>query len=330
MVDMSWEEMLLIFHELGGVAENIYLSNGHYGRGVFSKDPNFSSKIKLPESLLIDAKWLSANTEEIVLKNDSPYEQKTKDFINLYLKNFSFTSKLKKQINDFEKALSSLPQGVLTLLRQLGALNLEIRHQESWELVIFQHFIQSRFIDYNGRKCLAPVFELVNHDPHYPVFTKGSGVSTVKKEGDSEFLHSYSKGNDPIRMFFGYGFSSNEPFAFSFPITITLSKNHKPIRIKGNCGIEGLIPVEERENELILNYLPIGNKFDPTFPIRQLTATLKSFPEYQARELLNQALTANQEQICNLLLLLNTSENALTISLREALYYQLSAMAFSW
>ena len=328
---MSWEEMLLTFQELGGVAENIYLSNGNYGRGVFSLDPNSPSKIQLPENLLIDSKWLSANTEEIVLKNDSPYDQKTKDFINLYLKIFSFTSKVKKQINEFEKALSSLPPEVLTLLRQLGALNLKIRHKESWEEVIFQHFIQSRFVDYNGGKCLAPVFELVNHDPQYPVFKTGSGISTFKKEGDSEFLHSYSKGNDPIRMFFGYGFSSKEPFAFSLPITITLSKNHKPIRIKGGCGIEGLIPIEERENELILDYLPIGNKFDPTFPIRQLTATLKPFHEYhQARELLNQGLTANQEQICNLLLLLNKSENALPISLRETLYYQLSAMGFSW
>ena len=72
MVDMSWEEMLLTFQELGGVAENIYLSNGNYGRGVFSLDPNSPSKIQLPESLLIDSKWLSANPEEIVLKNDSP------------------------------------------------------------------------------------------------------------------------------------------------------------------------------------------------------------------------------------------------------------------
>ena len=328
----SWQQILIEFRALGGVAENIDLRKGAYGRGIFPLDPELPSKIQVPEDLLINAKYLHIDSKEIKINRDSPYTPETKIFIDNYLKSIAFEACIWDEINEFEDGLRELPFEVIKLLENLGALDLKARHKGNWQEVIFNNFIQSRFIDYKNQKCLAPIFELVNHNHNFQTFSTNanSGISTEKRKGDHEFLHSYSKGNDPIRMFFGYGFSSNEPFAFSFPITINVSTTKKPVRIQGGSGIEGLIHLQNQDNELLLDYLPIGNKFDPTFPIRQLTATLKPFPEYKPREILNKAFTSNQEEICNLLLKLDQSNSRISSLLKETLCYQLSAIAYYW
>ena len=330
MINDSWQKILIDFEALGGTAENIKLKNGEHGRGVFPVNSKRSSKIEVPEELLINSKHLFIDSKSIKLKPNAPYSIQTRRFIDNYLKYIAFETNTWDEISEFEDGLKKLPSEVLETLKNVGALDLKKRHQYNWENVIFNHFIQSRFVNYRNQKCLAPIFELVNHNCNYQMFSTNEGVSTQKSKGNIEFLHSYSKGNDPIRMFFGYGFSSKEPFAFSMPILINVSTTKKPIRIKGRSGIEGLIPLENANNELILDYLPIGNKFDPSFPIRQLTASLKSFPEYQPREILNKAFTSNQEQICNLLLSLNQSNTKTSYLLKETLCYQLSAIAFYW
>ncbi len=326
----SWLEILKVFRTLGGVAENIKLDKGIYGRGVFPIDSELPSKIRVPENLLINAKYLYVDSKQIKIKPNAPIKAAIRSFIDDYLKYIAFNSNTWDEINAFEVGLKGLPKDVLELLRCLGALDLETRHKDDWDKIIFNNFVQSRFIDYKQQKCLAPFFELVNHNYNYQVFSIDEGVCTKRDKGSHEFLHSYSKGNDPIRMFFGYGFSSKEPFAFSFPISINVSTTEKPVRIQGGSGIEGLIPLKNENNELILNYLPIGNKYDPTFPIRQLSASLKALPEYQPREILNKAFTSNQEQVCNLILKLNQSNSKISFLLKETLCYQLSAIAYYW
>ncbi|KGG27817.1 MULTISPECIES: hypothetical protein [unclassified Prochlorococcus] len=332
MVVNSWQQILIDFRDLGGIAENVDLREGQYGRGLFPLDPELPSKIQVPENLLIHSKYLYIDSKEIKIDSESPCTPETRKFIDNYLESIAFEASVWDVINGFEDGLRKLPLEVINILENLGALDLKTRHKGNWEEVIFSNFIQSRFVDYKKGKYLAPIFELINHNHNFQTFsTNGSaGLSTEKKKGDHEFLHSYSKGNDPIRMFFGYGFSSKEPFAFSFPIVINVSTTKKPVRIQGGSGIEGLIHLQNQDNELLLDYLPIGNKFDPTFPIRQLTATLKPFPEYKPREILNKAFTSNQEEICNLLLKLDQSNSKISSLLKEALCYQLSAIAYYW
>jgi len=328
----SWQQILIEFRALGGVAENVGLRKGQYGRGIFPLDPELPSRIQVPKDLLINAQYLYIDSKEIKIKGNSPCTPETKRFIDNYLEYIGFEASIWDEINEFEDGLRKLPHDVISLLEKLGALDLKARHKGNWEEVVFNNFIQSRFVDYRKGKYLAPIFELVNHNHNFHAFSTNTstGVSTEKRKGDHEFLHSYSKGNDPIRMFFGYGFSSKEPFAFSFPIVINVSTTKKPVRIQGGSGIEGLIHLENQDNELLLDYLPLGNKFDPTFPIRQLTATLKRFPEYNPREILNKAFTSNQEEICNLLLKLDKSNSKISSLLKETLCYQLSAIAYYW
>ena len=171
MVVNSWQQILIEFRALGGVAENIDLRQGAYGRGIFPLDPELPSKIQVPEDLLINAKYLHVDSKEIKINRNSPYTPETKIFIDNYLKSIAFEAFIWGEINEFEDGLRELPFEVIKLLENLGALDLKARHQGNWQEVIFNNFIQSRFIDCKSQKCLAPIFELVNHNHNFKTFS---------------------------------------------------------------------------------------------------------------------------------------------------------------
>ena len=171
MISNSWQEILIDFQALGGVAENIKLKKGKYGRGIFPVDPDLPSKIKVPEKLLIKAKYLYINNKEIKIKPNAPLDSLTRRFIDNYLMHISFGVNTWDEINEFENSLRELPTDVIELLNNIGALDLKIMHKDNWEEVIFNNFIQSRFVDYKLEKCLAPIFELVNHNYKSQMFS---------------------------------------------------------------------------------------------------------------------------------------------------------------
>jgi len=43
-----WNEMLEEFRALGGVAENICLKEGQYGRGLFPREPSKPIQVQIP------------------------------------------------------------------------------------------------------------------------------------------------------------------------------------------------------------------------------------------------------------------------------------------
>ena len=49
----SWDFLLSEFRRLGGIADNICLKEGEYGRGIFSVNPNLKARIFTPSKLLV-------------------------------------------------------------------------------------------------------------------------------------------------------------------------------------------------------------------------------------------------------------------------------------
>ena len=54
-----WEDMLEEFRVLGDTADNVCLKEGRYGRGLFPVDPSKRVKIHIPDSLLVEPKYVS-------------------------------------------------------------------------------------------------------------------------------------------------------------------------------------------------------------------------------------------------------------------------------
>ena len=53
-----WDAMLAEFRGLGGIADNICIRDGQFGRGLFPIDPSKPVDVYIPESLLIDVQHL--------------------------------------------------------------------------------------------------------------------------------------------------------------------------------------------------------------------------------------------------------------------------------
>ena len=49
-----WDEMLDEFRSLGGIADNIRLGEGRFGRGLFPVDTSRPYRIHIPPSLLVN------------------------------------------------------------------------------------------------------------------------------------------------------------------------------------------------------------------------------------------------------------------------------------
>jgi len=68
-----WEEMLEEFRALGGVAENIRLDDGPLGRGLFPIDAASPIRIFIPESLLLESKYITSKTAPCELLPRRPW-----------------------------------------------------------------------------------------------------------------------------------------------------------------------------------------------------------------------------------------------------------------
>ena len=92
----SWQKILIEFRALGGVAENVDLRKGPYGRGIFPLDPELPSKIQVPEDLLINAKYLHIDSKEIKI---NPQSRSAKLRYGIKLNNNSNFSELSKKFS---------------------------------------------------------------------------------------------------------------------------------------------------------------------------------------------------------------------------------------
>jgi hypothetical protein len=67
-----WDEMLTEFRALGGIAENIRLGAGSFGRGLFPIDPIKPINISIPEELLVSVDAVAIENGAFRVKAASP------------------------------------------------------------------------------------------------------------------------------------------------------------------------------------------------------------------------------------------------------------------
>lgn len=129
----------------------------------------------------------------------------------------------------------------------------------------FQRFISSRAIGFQKEPVLAPIWELVNHSPFAISFTsskKGIKTPTYPLESTTnEMLQAYIQNGNSLKIFFGYGFASNEIFTYSLPAEIKTSDRKLTIRIEGShTGVENSdSKIISEENTLTIPALPLGS-----------------------------------------------------------------------
>ena len=267
----KWEKTLERFRELGGIAENIELRDGVYGRGLFPIDQNRSVKLSVPDQLLAHQDWLQLNASgDLILSDACDWNDQTKKFYLDYQADYGLGGRLMHDIMYQQRELNALPNQIKKALIAYGFP--ENFFQEPTPQACLDVFIKSYRIHRKNKLVLMPVVELVNHDsmriksfdhePHLGVSGKFS----------HEILVDYGLNADAPLMYQTYLFSTERPYAFSGSMAINLGQRVLKIgRFLAVHDIAAKIKVPKvhvEGNTLYLSFLVIGDLYDKHFPYK--------------------------------------------------------------
>jgi hypothetical protein len=258
----SWNELLAEFRALGGVAENIRLGEGRFGRGIFPLDPARPVAIHIPENLLIPAKDMVFADGKLRVGPASSANDREKAWLDRYQEELGWGG--------------GGADDAMRMLDMVAQLPVELRHQlltkylcgpwfmEPSDELIRDRFFNSRTLTYGGVPVVIPLVELANHgqDTRYDV-AKGVGLSGTYQD---EILVQYAD-LDAFDFFLSWGFAVLRPLAFSVPMGGNIQST--PLRILPGYGGHATSPrdwipkFEKSANGVTLDFLMLGNERYP-------------------------------------------------------------------
>src|SRR5438552_3355965 len=257
--------MLDAFRALGGVAENIRLGNGPYGRGLFPIDPAKPFHLRLPNKLLFPVAEIEFVDERIRIKDSAAVGQPERDFFEAYESAFSWGAGGRSESEKFVAAFDELPGDVRALLSAKFGMA-EYTDGDLTERTR-NRFLNSRIIEWDKRRVVMPLMELANHDAFgFPYQADELGRLNIRSKVTGEIFVCYGL-HDTFGIFRTFGFVTEHPQAYSLPMKTKTGVGD--LRIERNVadGVKHgdfLVPRFTSEGgNVVLSYLMIGN---PKFP----------------------------------------------------------------
>ena len=80
VMDDKWDLLITEFRRFGGIADNICIKEGEYGRGVFPANPSLRARIFTPSKLFIKQDDIYLEDDHLRIKKDKVYDQEIKNF----------------------------------------------------------------------------------------------------------------------------------------------------------------------------------------------------------------------------------------------------------
>ena len=217
----KWEKTVERFRALGGIAKNVQLGEGIYGRGLFPIDPKHPIKMEVPKHLLVPTEWLQLDEQDnLMLSKACDWDDEAKAFYLDYQRDYGIAGSLMQEIMQQQLQLFNLPETVKAMLIGYGVG--DSFFQKPTRQACLGVYKNSRRILFNNQLVLMPLVELVNHDEaSKKVFDMVPRLGISGKFND-EILVNYSMSGDAALMFEVYCFSAPKPYTFSGALTINL------------------------------------------------------------------------------------------------------------
>jgi len=205
-----WEDMLDEFRALGGKAENVCLREGRFGRGLFPLDAAQPLTVHIPESLLLDAQYISFENGAFVVSPQAPMGARERRFLEQYERDFSWGVG-RAHTEELLQMMHAAPAELRELLRTYFECHRWLAEPTPGN--IQDRYFSARTITYKGTSVLMPIVELANHG-HTTHYVRGEGVG-LSGRFSGEVLVRYQLA-DPLNIFNKWGFvSDGESFALS-------------------------------------------------------------------------------------------------------------------
>lgn len=326
-IQSRWDAMLAEFRSLGGIADNICIKDGQFGRGLFPIDPAKPVDIYIPESLLIDVQHLHFAYADIRVGPESPAGAREKGFIERYEREFSWGVHRRSTVDLMKEFHASSPE-----LRALmnSPFDLEAWLTDINPKSVAERFFGSRGISYGERAVVMPIIELANHGSG-TTYKVGNGIR-LNGLFDGEVLVRYELISDSLQMFENWGFAPPEDAAFSLKLGLESAGiiiRRERVKAALVHGVPFFPDVSVSNGQLTLSHLLLGHKNYPKLAkgifYRIMRDAGRSHPEAEA--LFDTIVHANRLQFLKLLALSDDAPPMLGDLLRDLVRFQLEAMS---
>ncbi len=323
--------MLAEFRALGGTAENVERRASSFGFGLFPIDPGQPVALHVPVSMLVLARHVHLEGEDLVVAVESGLDARAREFFTRYQRDFSWGAAALEKADDFAPQLSALPDEIKRAFERIG---ISIEAHAGQLQTPFQRFMKSRCILHDEEVKYMPVIELLNHSPRHPSYDLRDGVC-VSGTFSGEVLVDYGP-SDSLSRFFGHQFVSDEARTFSLPISLPIVNGRtlivgRSIHERQVANTSGFLPVLRDEGDHVrLSHLMLGSERMPRIPRTIFRHLLPVLTTDQADELFQMVVRANMLLLLGLLDVLDTHEGEMVRQLRSVVRLQLKGIAQSF
>jgi hypothetical protein len=212
----NWQEMISEFAALGGIADNVCLRQGRYGRGLFPIDRSKPIRVCIPERLLLPLEYVGFIDNQFRVSPQAAIGNRERAFLENYERDFSWGASR----NHAEELLGMLAEAPANL-RELLEIPFGL---EPWlagptPRAIQERFLYSRVIKFKDKMVVMPIIELANHG-HATTYQPEQDRLELSGTFEDEVLVRYTI-SDPLGIFAQWGFvTGTEPFALSVPVRL--------------------------------------------------------------------------------------------------------------
>jgi hypothetical protein len=325
---MTWEELLDAFRALGGVAENVRLGEGPYGRGIFVNDPHKPAKLWAPSSMFIRIDDIIAQDSDMAVRGDG-YDPRVRTFFERYQAHYGWGAGGHEASAAMQAAWHALPASIVAAIQATGALD---RPQERFSAsnaeLALREYLCTRQFSHNDSRYAVPMIDLVNHSAHG--YTLGGGYGVEGTFAD-EMLVSYAP-TDAWTKVVNYGFAATATIAHSVGVTVglpggralSIGRNILNFTIENNLRMPAL---RCEGNEVLLSHLVLGLESGKDLPRAIFYKVMDRAGVPQADAVFDSIARYNRLQFTSLLRLLRACDGSLARALEDGILNQLDALS---
>ena len=329
--DARWDEMLDEFRALDGIADNVKLAEGRFGRGLFPIDKSKPIRICIPESLLLPKKYVQFSSSEFRVAPEAPVAARERAFLENYERDFSWGTG-RGDTEDLLAMLAEAPPELRAMLENVFGLG-------QWfaglaPAAVQERFLGSRTIGFKGETRVMPIIELANHG-HATSYQLYDDRLELGGHFEDEVLVRYSD-SDPLGIFGAWGFASGaEVFALSMPLG--LERKSGSLRINrdlekarnAQLGPPRWPELSMENGRLGLSHVLLGHKHYPRFARGMFYKLMRQAGVQDAEETFDLIQHLNRMQFYGLIEASEAAAPRLGMLLRNLARHQLECMSHS-
>ncbi len=327
---MTWEELLDEFRALGGVAENVRLGEGPFGRGIFVIDPRLPARLWAPDALHVRDTDIETRDGRMTVRGGT-YDPQVRTFFENCQAYFGWSSGGEKGAAAMQAAWHALPAEVIAAIRTTGALD---RPQQRFAAptaeLTMREYLCTRTFSRSGDQYIVPVVDLVNDSGRARGYTIDGGYGVEGTFAD-EMLVCYGS-TDAWAKVLNYGFAATATIAHSLGATITLpdgralsiGRNILNVTNENNLRFPDL---RIDGNQILLSHLVLGFESGSDLPRAIFRKLMDRAGVAQADAVFDGVAHYNRKQFTALLRLLRACDGSLARALEDAILNQLDALS---